>query len=128
MDLYTARASSCVSEMARPASLKLTQRLGEIQGILGVTAALCLALLMTVSTDLRESLTQRYGQLLTLEEVAQVLRYPSIQAARKAHSRGQLPIRMFRMGPRRGLFASAGALADYLSRLEESLNGGSPMT
>jgi len=99
-----------------------------IQEILSVTATLCLVLLMSAPADLLNSLTQRYGQLLTLEEVAEVLRYPSAQAARKAHNRGQLPIRMFRIGPRRGLFASAGALADYLSRLEESVNGGSPMT
>lgn len=70
-----------------------------------------------------DSLTQRYGQLLTLEEVAQVLRYPSVQAVRAAHSRGQLPIPLFRMGPRRRLFASAGALADYLLRLEGNSEG-----
>lgn len=70
------------------------------------------------------SLTQRYGQLLTLEEVAQVLRYPSVQAARTAHSRGQLPVPLFRMGPRRRLFASVGALADYLGSLEGKAGGG----
>lgn len=83
---------------------------------------------MPAPVTLLDSLTQRYGQLLTLDEVAEVLRYPSVQAARKAHSRGQLPIRLFHIGPRRGLFASAGAMADYLWRLQEGADGGNTMT
>jgi len=74
---------------------------------------------MPAPPDLLDKLTQQYGQLLTFEEVATALRYPTIQAARKAQNRGQFPIRLVRVGAQRGLFASVQSLADYLWDLQQ---------
>ena len=47
-------------------------------------------------------LVHRYGQLMTLTDLADVLRYPSVQALRKARIRGQLPLELIRFPNRHG--------------------------
>lgn len=61
-----------------------------------------------------DSLVLRYGPLLTIADVSEVLRYPSVQAVQKARLRGSLPVKMFRMPPRRGWFVSSHSLAEFL--------------
>lgn len=61
-----------------------------------------------------DGLALRYGPLLTMADVSRVLRYPSVQAVQKARLRGSLPIKMFRMPPRRGWFVSSHSLAEFL--------------
>lgn len=73
-------------------------------------------------TEREAFLRQRYGELLTLEEVAEVLRYPSANAARKAHSRGKFPLKLNRFPKRAGLFATAKAVAKCLEMLDEGKN------
>lgn len=67
-------------------------------------------------------LNDRYGALLTLSEVAKVLRYPSTQAAQKAHLRGQMPLQMTQFPPRRGWFATALQIADLLARVDHPID------
>lgn len=65
-----------------------------------------------------DRLVLRYGPLLTIADVTEVLRYPSVQAVQKARLRGSLPIKMFRMPPRRGWFVSSHTLAVFLAAVE----------
>lgn len=65
-----------------------------------------------------ESLVSRYGPLLTLADVSEVLRYPSVQAVQKARLRGSLPVKMFRLPPRRGWFVSSQSVAEFLAAMD----------
>ncbi len=65
-----------------------------------------------------EQLVHRYGQLLTLSDLTDVLRYPSVQALRKARIRGRLPLELIKFPNRRGLFATARAVAALLEQLD----------
>lgn len=56
----------------------------------------------------------RYGELLTCDEVAQVLKYSSAAAVRQAHSSGKLPVRLFRIPGRRPLYAEATEVANVI--------------
>jgi hypothetical protein len=58
----------------------------------------------------------RYGELLTLDDLAAILKYPSPQAVRKAYARGRLPVRLFRLPNRRELFASTLAVVAVLNQ------------
>lgn len=73
---------------------------------------------MMTRAEREAALRERFGDLLTLSDLAIVLRYPSVGAIRKARSRGQLPIHLVQMPPRRGWFATAGAVAELLCLLE----------
>jgi hypothetical protein len=61
------------------------------------------------SSDRLAYFRKKYGELLTIEEVAEVLRYKSVSAVRKAHSRKKIPIKLYRLHGRSG----------YLARVEE---------
>lgn len=63
-------------------------------------------------------LVAKYGALLTLTDVATLLRYPTPQAAQKARMRGTLPIQMKQIPSRRGWFATTHAMAEFLARLD----------
>jgi hypothetical protein len=63
-------------------------------------------------------LSDRYGSLLTLADLATILRYPSVQAVRQARLRGCLPVDVFQLPGRRGWFASAQSVARLLAELE----------
>lgn len=66
-------------------------------------------------------LRDRYGELLTPEDLAKVLRYPSSEAVLKAHSRGLLPVPLVRFRARRGWYATARVVAECLDELDASL-------
>ena len=69
--------------------------------------------------DEREAdLRSRYGDVLTMSDLATVLRYPSLGAIKKARSRGQLPLALVQMPPRRGWFATVEAVAELLCTLD----------
>lgn len=70
--------------------------------------------------QIEAELRTRYGSLLTLSDLAVVLRYPSVAAVRKARLRGHLPVRVSRMPPRRGWFTTPSAVAELLARIEGS--------
>lgn len=75
---------------------------------------------MTTKAEREAALRKRYGEVLTLPDLADILRYPSVGAIRKARSRGQLPLALVQMPPRRGWFATAEAVAELLCTLEDS--------
>lgn len=66
------------------------------------------------------AIESQYGQLLSLDEVAEVLKYRTVSAVRKAHSRGRLPIRLYRFDDRKGFFAKANEVAEALELLGSS--------
>lgn len=73
------------------------------------------------ATTLRElHLTAQFGALLSTSDIAQVLRYRSPQAVRKARIRGALNIPMRQLPGRRGLYATARAVAAYLEDLDST--------
>lgn len=53
-----------------------------------------------------------------MDELAVVLRYPSRDALIQARRRGQIPIDLIRLPRRRGLFATATAVASFLNDIE----------
>lgn len=73
------------------------------------------------ATTLRElQLTAQFGALLSTSDIAQVLRYRTTQAVRKARIRGVLNIPMRQLPGRRGLYATARAVAAYLEGLDST--------
>lgn len=68
--------------------------------------------------DRERTLAERFGPLMSLEDVVQVLKYPSMQAARKAIMRGSFPLEMIRLPSRRGLFVTARQVALYIDTLD----------
>lgn len=65
--------------------------------------------------DIHQHLLTRYGLFLTVEEVAEVFRYPSASAVRQAHAAGRLPVRLVRFSGRRALFADAEEVATVVA-------------
>lgn len=74
---------------------------------------------MTTKAEREVTLRDRFGDVLTLSDLAIVLRYPSTGAIRKARARGQLPLQLVQMPPRRGWFATVEAVAELLCNLED---------
>lgn len=68
---------------------------------------------------IEERLREDFGALLTQADLARILRYPTVQAIRKARVRGNLAIPMFRLPMRRGWFATARAVAEFLASLDQ---------
>lgn len=68
--------------------------------------------------DLEARLRDQFGELLTLEEVAEVMRYPTSDALRKANSRGNAPVKLFKIPNRRGLYARASEVAKSIKAYE----------
>lgn len=56
-----------------------------------------------------------FGAVLSASQTAQVLGYRSTAALAKARSRGQLPIQMFSLPHRRGLFADTTEIAAWIT-------------
>ncbi len=67
-------------------------------------------------------LVVRYGELLTLADLVEVLRYPSLGAIRQARRRGSLNVATYRISGRQGWFATATAVAEYLTSLAMAFN------
>lgn len=69
-----------------------------------------------------------FGPYVPLRAAWRWLAYPSLDAARKAHARGQTPIAMLRLPYRRGLFVSTRALAGWLQQQQGGTVAGSAPT
>ena len=67
-----------------------------------------------------ENSRARYGELLTIEEITEVLRYRTVAAVRKAHSRGTLPVALYRFKGRSGYFARADEVAECIEKMDLS--------
>lgn len=55
-------------------------------------------------SPLLAELLKQYGPILTLEEAAKVLKYPSVKAIRAAFHTGRLPVRLRDVGGRQCVF------------------------
>ncbi|WP_157798538.1 hypothetical protein [Dyella ginsengisoli] len=77
------------------------------------------AILEQSAQRIEEGLREDFGALLTQADLARLLRYPTVQAVRKARSRGYLAIPMFQLPMRRGWFATTRAVAEFLASLEQ---------
>ena len=60
-----------------------------------------------------------YGELLSVRELADVFKYPSASAVRRANAKGCFPIKLGSFPDRKGLFATATSVAAALSKLDE---------
>lgn len=67
-----------------------------------------------------EYLKKRYGVLMTLDEVAEVFRYKSAASARKAHSRGHFPVKLYRFENKSGYYARVEEVIDCLNNMQAS--------
>ena len=65
-------------------------------------------------------LREKYGDLLRIEEVAEVFRYKTVSAVRKAHSRKTLPVTLYRFNGRSGYFARADEVAESIEKMNLS--------
>lgn len=68
--------------------------------------------------ELTTVLRQEYGQLLSTEDLAQVLNYRTVQAVRRAILRGRFPIPVQKIDGRRGHFARVEDVSTYLQGLK----------
>lgn len=74
----------------------------------------------TAAPSLRtQRIMNRYGELLTCDDLAVLFRYSSAAAVRHAHAAGKLPVKLFRLPGRRPLFASADQVAAVIDDAED---------
>jgi len=66
------------------------------------------------------ALRVRYGELMSIIELMEVLKYNSEDAIRKAHKRGTLPVRLYRFQSKSGFFAKTIEVAQCIDNLKES--------
>jgi len=62
-------------------------------------------------------LHQIYGELLTFEDVAKILKFPSGNAVRKAIARGTLELQIIKIKNRRKAFVKTSVMIQYLGSL-----------
>lgn len=74
-----------------------------------------------VAKSREERILDRYGELLTAADVAEVFRYSSAAAVRQAHAAGRLPVLLRQFANRRGWFASAASVVEALNQLDDGL-------
>ncbi len=73
-----------------------------------------------------QDLVERYGEILSLRDLATVLGYPTAEALRKAIARGSLSNPVFRLPHRRGWFVLTRDVASWLSQLTGPPNQSQP--
>lgn len=66
------------------------------------------------------AIRNKYGELLSLEEIADVFKYKTVEAVRKAHSRGTLPIALYRFPKKSGYYGRADDVAKSIDEMQES--------
>jgi len=77
------------------------------------------------STGRVHVIRERYGELLSIEELADLYKFPSVEAVKKAHSRGKLVVALYKIPGRPGLFAKADEVARSIDELKPCPAGGS---
>ncbi len=66
-------------------------------------------------------LERQYGALIGGKQLMSVLGYPTLAAFRQAHCRGTLPVPIFVIAHRKGKFALARDIAQWLAKLRLSV-------
>ena len=69
-------------------------------------------------SQLREALLQLHGPLLTGSVLAKALGHSSLASLRQARSRGQVPVHLFIIPHKKGLFAMTLDVANWLENLK----------
>lgn len=64
------------------------------------------------------ALRYRYGELLSLAEVATVFKYKNVFSARRAFSRGNFPVPLYRFPSKHGWYAKTIEVAQCIDRLD----------
>jgi hypothetical protein len=64
------------------------------------------------------ALRYRYGELLSLAEVATVFKYKNVFSARRAFSRGNFPVPLYRFPSKQGWYAKTIEVAQCIDRLD----------
>lgn len=67
-----------------------------------------------------ESIRERYGELLDLKELAEVLKYKSVASVRKAHSRKTLPVKLYRFPNKSGWYAKSIEVSESIESMISS--------
>lgn len=76
---------------------------------------------ITFQRELKDELTERYGPMVSGNDLRLVLGYPSQAAFRQALTRGTLPIPVFSVEHRRGKFAFVQDVAAWLAKQRKCL-------
>lgn len=66
------------------------------------------------------ALRNRYGELLELNDIAEVFKYKTVEAVRKAHSRGTLPVSLYRFPKKAGWYAKTTDVASCIENMGAS--------
>lgn len=74
-----------------------------------------------LARELECKIQASHGFLLTMRQVAELLAYPSVHAAQRAHVRGILPVEMSTLPRRRGLFTTAADVAEAIAQSSQTL-------
>lgn len=69
---------------------------------------------------------ETYGALVPTKKLAILLGFPTAAALRRAIASGRLSIQLFRVPGRRGMFADAEDVANYLQSSKRLVGGGKP--
>lgn len=64
------------------------------------------------------ALRHRYGELLSVAEIATVFKYKSVFAVRRAFSRGNLPVPLYRFPSKQGWYAKTIEVAQCIDQLD----------
>jgi len=76
---------------------------------------------MSESLTMRiKALREKYGEILTLEEIVELLKYKTIGAVRKAHARGVLPVKLYRFPNKAGYYAKVEEVSESIEKMEMS--------
>lgn len=74
----------------------------------------------SIGKSTAEYLLERYGPLLSANDLAEVLRFSGTLALERSMQRGHLNLRTFHMQGRRGVFAHATDVAAYIAKQMEA--------
>lgn len=66
-----------------------------------------------------QEIASKYGHLLGLDEIRDVLKYKTMDALKKAHYDGKLSLKMKKIEGRAGMFCTAKAVAEYIDQLDK---------
>lgn len=76
---------------------------------------------LVIEYSREQEIAGKYGHLLGLEEIKDVLKYKSVEALKKAHYDGKLPLKLKKIEGRSGMFCTAKAITQYIDQVDEEV-------
>ena len=73
---------------------------------------------IVIECSREQQIADKYGVLLGLDEIRDVLKFKSIEALKKAYYDHRLHVKLQKIEGRSGLFCTAKVLAQYIDRLD----------